>query len=456
MKADLIILGAGPAGMAAARVAAEQGISVLMLDEQPRAGGQIYRDVARAAPLRGTMLGAEYTAGQALVAALDHPGITHLGGARVWDVTATRVSFVREGRGQVAEGRRLLIATGALERPMPLPGWTLPGVMTAGAAQILMKQSGVVHERAVLVGAGPLLYLVAVQLVRAGMPPMALVETCGLRDAARALGALPRALFGAATLAKGGSLLAELRRAKIMRFRGATDIEVLGDTAAQALRFRQGRHRHRLACDTILLHHGVIPDTRITGALRLPHRWDARQQAFRPVADRWGRVAAGVFVAGDGAGIGGAKAAALRGELAALEIAHDLGALGHDGRDLLSRVPRLKLRLELAPRAFLDRAFPPSRQALAPRDDTLVCRCEEVSAGEIRRAVACGATGPNQAKAFTRAGMGPCQGRYCGPVLTRIIADATGRNEDETGALRNRAPLVPVTLGVLAASARDL
>lgn len=455
MKADLIVLGAGPAGMAAARVAAEEGLSVLLLDEQAQAGGQIYRDVARVARLRGALLGGDYTEGLGLVEALDHPRITHLGGAQVWDVAPHRVGFLREGRAHVAEGRRLLVATGALERAMPLPGWTLPGVMTAGAAQILLKQSGVVPERAVLVGAGPLLYLVAVQLLRAGAPPMALVETQGWRDGARALRHLPRAALGAGTLLKGLGLMSELRGSGILRYRGATDIGVMGDEAVSGLRFRIGHQRFRLSCETVLLHHGLVSNTQVTRVLRLPHRWDARQQAFRPVTDRWGRASEEVFVAGDGAGIGGARAAALRGELAALGIAHDLGALTHDGRDLKARVPRLKLRFEEAPRAFLDRAFPPFGEALRPGDDTLVCRCEEVTAGDIRRAVALGATGPNQTKAFTRAGMGPCQGRYCGPLLTRILADTARLSEDETGALRIRPPIKPVPLGALAAMAED-
>ena len=151
---DLIVIGAGPAGMAAAATAAGHGFSVTLLDEQPRPGGQIYRDVDRVAARRGDILGADYTYGSRLTTALRHDNINHVSGAVVWAIEdGFRVSYTRDGAGAQVSGERILLATGALERPMPVPGWTLPGVMTAGAAQILLKQSGVLARRAVLDGA---------------------------------------------------------------------------------------------------------------------------------------------------------------------------------------------------------------------------------------------------------------------------------------------------------------
>ena len=176
--ADLIVIGAGPAGMAAAATAASAGLDVVILDEQPQAGGQIYRDVTRAAPARGHILGDDFSDGLPLVQGLENNGISHVTGATVWKIDADgQVAYSVQGRGAVAQGARVLLATGALERSMPIPGWTLPGVMTAGAAQILLKQSGLLPRRAVLAGSGPLLYLIASQMVSAGTPPLALVET---------------------------------------------------------------------------------------------------------------------------------------------------------------------------------------------------------------------------------------------------------------------------------------
>ncbi|MHA7777934.1 FAD/NAD(P)-dependent oxidoreductase [Roseibium sp. M-1] len=453
LEADLIVLGAGPAGMAAARTAADAGLTVLLLDEQKRPGGQIYRDVAQVPEGRAQVLGTDYTRGRALAEALDHPMIRHLTSTTVWQIEAgPRVSFTRSGAASTAIARRLLIATGALERPMPVPGWTLPGVMTVGAAQILLKQSGILCERAVLAGSGPLLYLVAAQMCRAGSPPLALIETQTAADRMAALRHLPGALRGWRLLAKGVGLLAEVRKAGVARYTGASQIAIEGSAKAETISFISKGKCHRLDCATVLLHHGVVPNVQATRSLDVPHHWNEAQHCFVPEKNDWGRTQLqDVFIAGDGAGIGGAVAAQLQGRLAALEIACDLGKSTWEDRDRAAvRISR-KLATELAARPLVDRAYPPFGEALAPADDTIVCRCEEVTAGDIRRYAGLGCLGPNQAKAFGRSGMGPCQGRYCGLTVTDLLAAETGQTQDATGYYRIRPPLKPVTLGELEA-----
>ncbi|KUJ85700.1 FAD/NAD(P)-binding oxidoreductase [Ruegeria marisrubri] len=450
---DLIVIGAGPAGMAAAATAAEAGLSVTLLDEQQRLGGQIYRDVDRVAPKRGDILGADYTHGATLTAAIRRQGIEHVEGAVVWAIEdGFRVSFTKDGRGAQVSGDRVILATGALERPMPVPGWTLPGVITAGAAQILLKQSGVLPRRAVLVGSGPLLYLIAAQMVRAGTPPLALVETQTRGDLLGAARHLGGALRGWNYLAKGLAMLSEIRRAGVSRYAGATAVAVEGSDRAEAVSFQCGGTRHRIDCDTVLLHHGVVPNTQAARSLGVTHEWDAGQSCFSPVRDRWGATnVEGVFIAGDGAGIGGAKVAEIAGRIAALKVAEELGKLSESERDRKAAPLHRQRAGESAVRPFLDAAYPPFREALAPEDATIVCRCEEVTAGDIRRYAKLGCLGPNQTKAFGRAGMGPCQGRYCGLTVTALLAQANGLSPDETGYYRIRPPLKPVTLGELAA-----
>lgn len=454
-SADLIVIGTGPAGMSAARRAAEIGLSVLVLDEQSTPGGQIYRDVDRASKTRGTILGKDFTEGQTLTQGLVHENITHLRGAVVWQIEdGTRVAFTRNGKGALAKGRRILLATGALERPMPLPGWTLPGVLTAGAAQILLKQSGIACERAVLVGSGPLLYLVATQMVRAGVPPLALVETQTKSDLVKSLRHFGGAMRGWPYLLKGLRMLWELRRAGVPRHVGASHIAVEGDRSASGVTFSLGDTKHRIDCDTVLLHHGVVPNTQAARSVDIPHLWDDTQGCFVPECDKWARTAVStIFMAGDGAGIGGAKAAALAGEIAALAIAHDLGKMTIKERDAAAHPLQRDLDTERAARPFIDSAYPPYAGALTPSDDTIICRCEEVTAGDIRRMAGLGCLGPNQTKAFGRAGMGPCQGRYCGLSVTRILSDTNEITPDETGYYRIRPPLKPVTLGEIAAMA---
>jgi NADPH-dependent 2,4-dienoyl-CoA reductase/sulfur reductase-like enzyme len=452
---DLIVIGAGPAGMAAATEAAGLGLSVTVLDEQTAAGGQIYRAVTGAGAQRGAVLGQDYLDGADLARAMQASGLQHLTGAVVWniepDADGITVTWSQDGHAAQMRAARLILATGALERPVPIPGWTLPGVMTAGAGQILLKASGLVAERAVLAGSGPLLYLLAAQMVRAGTPPLALVETQSLRDTIRALPHLARGLRGWRTLLKGLGLLAELRRAGVRRISGARDLAVEGQDRATALRFAAGGATQRIACDTVLLHQGVVPNTQASRALRLDHDWLAAQQCFAPRVDGWGETSQpGIFVAGDGAGIAGALAAAEAGRLAACQVAHQLGRIDAGKRDARARAPAARLGAERALRPFLDAAYPPAAQVLSPADDTIICRCEEVTAGQVRGWARLGCSGPNQTKAFGRVGMGPCQGRYCGLSVTALLAEAQGIDPADVGAYRIRAPLKPVTLGEVA------
>jgi len=233
-----------------------------------------------------------------------------------------------------------------MERPFPIPGWTLPGVMTAGAAQILLKSAGVAPSQpVVLAGCGPLLYLLAWQYLRAGVRIGAIVDTTRRGDCLRALPHLGGALAGWRDLRKGLGLIRSIRDAGIPHHRAATDLAVEGGEQATALRFRVGATSHRVQSDLILLHQGVVPNNQITASLRLAHRWDDQQLCWVPAADAWGRLELdGLLIAGDGRGIVGGSAAALQGQLAALAAAHDAGRLSEPERDRRAEPLRSALR----------------------------------------------------------------------------------------------------------------
>jgi NADPH-dependent 2,4-dienoyl-CoA reductase/sulfur reductase-like enzyme len=445
---ELAIIGAGPAGMAAAVLAAETGVDTVLIDEQASPGGQIYRGIERSRPC--SQLGPDYLAGQKLAAALRASRVDYRPGTTLWHIDPDGILSVESGgRSETLTAGRILLATGAIERPVPIPGWTLPGVMGAGAAQILLKSADLVAEgRAVLAGQGPLLYLFAAQLVRAGAPPIALLETTPLENCLEAAQHLGGLWLGRRLAMKGLGLVLSVRRAGIPIRHAVRGLRAIGRQSLERIAWEGGE----LAADHLFLHEGVIPNVQVSLALQLRHEWDEAQLCWRPARNAWGQTSLpGIAIAGDGGGIDGADAAALSGRLAALDAAAQLGHIGEAERDRRAAPMRTALDRERALRPFLDRLYRPTPGVLAPAEDEVVaCRCEEVSVGRIRRAARLGASGPNQLKAFTRCGMGPCQGRICGPVVSAVIADALGKSIAEIGTYRPRAPFKPITVGALA------
>lgn len=456
---DIIVIGAGPAGMAAATVAAQRGAGVVLLDEQTAPGGQIWRSILQASSARLDRLGPDYAAGRPAADAFKASGARHITRAAVWQVTRDGVvNYLENGASHSLKGKQIVLCSGAMERPFPIPGWTLPGVMTAGAAQILLKSADTVpSEPAVLAGCGPLLYLLAWQYVRAGQPIAAIVDTTTGEDYRRALPHLPAALAAWPYLKKGLGLINTIKRAGVPFYKGATNLAVEGEDAARALTFNAQGRTHRLATRLVLLHQGVVPNTQFTWALRAKHTWDTAQLCWRPDADAQGRLDGidGVLIAGDGRGIGGASVAALQGELAGLAALTDLGRLTRPDADRLAAPLAASIEKNLRIRPFLDALYRPKDANRMPADDVLVCRCEEVTAGAIRGYVDIGCAGPNQTKSFGRCGMGPCQGRMCGLTVTEVIAQARGVSPAEVGYYRIRPPIKPITLAELAATRDD-
>lgn len=453
---ELIMIGAGPAGLAAATTAARLGLRCVLVDEQPRAGGQIWRDVEQADARVSALLGTDYTRGRQAIDAPRAAQVEVMHGTLVWDVDRDlTVTALRDGRAFQLRAPQIIAATGALERASPIAGWTLPGVMTAGAAQIALKHAGLIPEGpVVLAGAGPLLLLVACQLAEAGAQVSAVVETGATGNRLAALRHLPGALSSKASrqaLLKGLGFLRRLARAGVPRFATAHSLSINGSDRAEGLRFISRGRTHEIAARTVLLHHGVVPNTQLSRLMRVEHRWDERQLAWQVLTDAWGQTSLpGLRMAGDGTAIAGAMAAQSAGALAAMGAAHALGRL--DERELSRQSAPLvrALQAEQRLRPFLDVLYRPPAEVLLPAYDVLVCRCEEVSAGRVREMARLGCQGPNQTKFFSRCGMGPCQGRLCGLVVTQLLADELGRSPAEVGAYRIRAPLKPVPLSAIA------
>ncbi|MBR0680869.1 NAD(P)/FAD-dependent oxidoreductase [Roseomonas eburnea] len=446
MAAPVVVVGAGPAGIRAAERLVEAGLCPVLVEEGARDGGQIYR---RQPPgfTRGpeALYGSEAAKATALHAAAEalRPRLDWRPETLVWAVRDGALLVHSAGRGESLPYAALILATGATDRVMPLPGWTLPGVASLGGAQIALKaQACTIGARPVFLGTGPLLYLVAWQYVKAGAAVQAVLDTSPF---ASRVAALPWMMARPALVARGAAYTMALRRAGVRIATGVTPIAVEGEDRVAALRWRDAAGRDcRTDCDAVGLGYGLRSETQLADLARCDFAFDAGARQWLPVTDEDGRASVqGVYLAGDGAQVRGADAAELAGRLAACAALRDLGVA-------VDEAEMVHLRRRLMPmtrfRRGLERAFPwPAHLAAALPDEALVCRCEAITAGELRRAGGeYGAPEVNRAKAFSRTGMGRCQGRMCGPAAAEILAAARGMPIEAAGRLRGAAPVKPL------------
>jgi NADPH-dependent 2,4-dienoyl-CoA reductase/sulfur reductase-like enzyme len=459
VSCELLVVGAGPAGLAAATQAAGLGVDTLLLDEQQAPGGQIYRAITHTPMTDKRILGKDYWHGAGLIGPFKASGARYEPGAVVWALSSGapveppqgfEVAYSVNGRARIVQARYVLLATGAQERPFPIPGWTLPGVVTAGAAQILLKSAGLVpSDPTVLAGCGPLLYLVAWQYLNAGARIDALLETVPPR---RLVQALPYALdfLRSPYLAKGLKLVQTVKAA-IPVVKNVQGLQAMGCSKLDSVRYVVDGRQHDMLAEQLLLHQGVVPNVNLARAMGVEHEWNATLDCWQPRVDQWGVTSIeNVSIAGDGASIAGALAAEYRGRLAALQAAMVLGRIDTARRDHEAAPHRRALARAVRGRAFFDALYKAPEAYRRPMGDTFVCRCEEVTAQQVRDTVALGCSGPNQMKAFLRCGMGPCQGRFCGLTVSELIADERKVPVCEVGYYRLRFPTKLVTLGEVA------
>ncbi|CAB1079865.1 Opine oxidase subunit A [Olavius algarvensis Delta 1 endosymbiont] len=450
---DIIIIGAGPAGLAAAVTAAEYGLDVLVLDEQPSIGGQIYRNIESASDLTVSILGSDYSQGLELVKKFRSSRAEYLGNAIVWRIDSNgNICLSRQGQSKEINARHILIATGAMERPVPFAGWTLPGVMSVGAADANFKSSNMLPEGpVVLAGSGPLLLSTAGHLVGCGVDVAAVLDTTVPGNFLSCLPAVPKALRRPDYLLKGLGMIMDLQRSGIRHVRGVNAYQAHGTDRLDHVSFKASSESDSLAAGVLLVHEGIVPRCDLTRQVGLDHLWDPVQRCWYPHTTTFGRTELKtIHVAGDGAFVHGGVAAQLKGYLAALDIAASLKALPRHQKNGAARRIKQGLYRELAPRPFVDALYQPRPKLYRFEPDTLVCRCESVTAGDIHQALAEGCRDPNEIKTMTRCGMGQCQGRMCGSALAEITADYMKLEPDGLKPLSIRSPVRNIALAELA------
>jgi NADPH-dependent 2,4-dienoyl-CoA reductase/sulfur reductase-like enzyme len=452
----IVIVGAGPAGVRAAETLVAAGVKPIVIDENARWGGQIYRQP----PANGgferskkTLYGFEAHKAEALhstMAAL-LPHLDYRPDTLAWACEAGRLDTLHAGRELRVPFSHLIIASGATDRVLPVPGWTLPGVYTLGAAQVALKAQGcAIGRRVVLAGTGPLLYLVAYQYVKAGAQVMAVLDTSPL---SQQIAAAPKLARLPSTFAKGLYYVGWLKTHGVRIERNVTLVGIRGVDGVQALEWRASREdspTETIACDAVGVSFGLKPETQLADLAGCRFRFDATNRCWLPEVDPAGRSSVrGLYLAGDGAGIAGADAAELAGRRAALALLDDLGIAHPRGPGMpdAASIERSLKRIAVF-REGIETAFaPPAKCASQWPDDMTVCRCEEVDAGTLRRCIRDGeANEINRLKALTRVGMGRCQGRMCGEAALTLLAEETGQSLDAVGRLRSQPPVKPIPL----------
>lgn len=454
-KPVVIVVGAGPAGTRAAQTLAQAGLRPIVLDENRQQGGQIYRkqpeNFSRPA---SKLYGASAKSATALHSAFNDllPHIDYRPETLAWGVVERQLLTEQAHSVAAIDFDAIIIATGATDRIMPCPGWTLPGAFTLGGAQIALKaQACTIGAAPVFMGTGPLLYLVAWQYLKAGVKPQAVLDTSSLKTRLKGLNGLRQR---PAILAQGVRYMADLLRAGVPLHSGIQPvrIEEQGDGADLRVRGvtwrnKRGQLRHT-AGDAVGVGYGLRSETQLADLLKCDFAFDPTSRQWLPVVDADGATTQrGVYLAGDGAGIRGADAAEYAGELAALRCLTDLGHTV-DPKDVF------RLRQALEPmnafRRGLETGFPwPWQNAATLPDETVVCRCENVTAGDIRRAATpLDAPEINRAKALVRVGMGRCQGRMCGLAGAEILAAARKIPVEQAGRIRSAAPVKPLPISI--------
>jgi D-hydroxyproline dehydrogenase subunit alpha len=436
---DVLVVGAGPAGLTAARSLARSGATVIVADERLHAGGQYFKPLAPSQIVDPNLLDQQFRDGAVLHRSAVRAGVRIMSETTVWAAFSPgEVAAVAAGRSILFRPKRLVLATGAYEQSLAVPGWTLPGVMTVGGLQTLARSYRVAPgARIVIAGNGPLCLQTAVELLDGGANVVAVLEAAGRPGFLRLPDVFAAAWRDSRQFARGLSLAYRLRG--LMHWRRRVT-RLVGDDRVRSVEAAD----LSIEADIVALGYGFASSSELARSLGCAHGFVARGNgSMETLTDEDGRTSiAEVFAIGDGARFGGADIAQAQGTVAAAAIARDLGLAAADPRGA-----RRQLRRAAKFQTALWRLFEAApMQVRVTANDALVCRCEEVRSDELRFTAEAGYNLPATLKRWTRAGMGRCQGRYCAATVARLCSPEVG----EYGLFAPRPPAKPVPIRALA------
>ncbi|MEX1325841.1 MAG: FAD-dependent oxidoreductase [Desulfobacterales bacterium] len=463
-SADVIVVGGGPAGVSAATEAAKNKLSVVLIDENTSLGGKVFRpeeagaESDNADPLAARLRNRLFKSFESVA-----DGIRVCLGSEVWNIEGSKTVYVysdrdRETSQKVFQGKRLIIAPGAIERVMPFEGWTTPGVFTVGGLNALVKKKVVPGKRILIAGSGPLPLALINNLLQAKVKIVGIVVPTSIKTIIQ--NAIPMlSCAGRHRIKQGFEAIWCIRANHIPVFNAHVLKRVTGrHTDFKATLVQIGPDwkpmtgsEKEVSADAIAVGYGLVPSVELTQLAGCEHCYDETLGYWRAVrSPRLETTVPGIFVAGDGAQVKGYEAAVNEGKLAGVEAAHQLGQVAQkDANQWIGSLEK-KLKKMAAFGKILDRLSTPEPGLLEiVPDTTTVCRCEEVTLGEIKKAVGDGAASINDIKRRTRLGMGHCQGRFCGQVINELLS-LLNKETRTRGSFTPRIPVRPVPFKVLA------
>lgn len=447
---DILVIGGGAGGLSAAISARKTGASVVVLDERHVPGGQYFKQAAG-----GRALDAQQRKGAALVQEARDSGAEMLGGVEVWGAfDGPLILAEHQGGALIARPKAIIVATGAYERPCMVPGWTLPGVMTTGAAQTLWRSYRTLPgKRVAICGSGPLNLQVAQELSEGGADVVMVAEQAA-PPSRQPWVVVNMALAGPRLTAKGLGLVRSLHRAQVPVRYNTQLLGVVDASDGLHATFRtDAGPESTLIVDAICMNAGFEPQNEVLRLLAASMTYDPVFGHLRCERDGSMQTSAtGVYAIGDCAGLGGAPAAMVEGRIAGRAAASALGypvePSGADQQEL-DRHRRFQ--------HWLWRLYAPAPLAHSTTpDDTILCRCEEIDFAQARAGLIETPGHLGTLKRATRVGMGRCQGRYCGPVAARLVAEATGEPITDHSYFAPRVPIKPVSIAAILAAQEAL